>query len=67
MMKVSREGNTDNEKRGKLLLLAAFIALSLFVSKVVQANTQVVISCVYINALIYFVIVFVGLLCAFNF
>ena len=67
MMKVSKEGNTDNEKRGKLLLLAAFIAFSLFVSKVVQANTQVVISRVYINALIYFVIVFVGLLWAFNF
>ncbi len=67
MRRNSSESSTDREKRGKLLLLAAFIALSLFVSKVIQKDTQIVISRVYLNALIYFVIVFVGLLWAFNF
>ncbi len=59
--------STDGEKRGKLLLLAAFIALSLFVSKIIQTDTQVLVWKVYLNAFIYFVIVFVGLLWSFNF
>lgn len=67
MRRSSNESSTDREKRGKILLLAAFIALSLFVSKLFQKDTQVVISRVYLNALIYFVIVFVGLIWAFNF
>ncbi len=66
-MPIKTETNTDREKRGKLLLLAAFVAISLFISKIIQTDTRVVASRVYLNALIYFVIVFVGLLWAFNF
>lgn len=65
-MPIKTETSTDREKRGKLLLLAAFTALSLFISKIIQTDTLVVASRVYLNALIYFVIVFVGLLWSFN-
>ncbi len=66
-MPIKTETSTDREKRGKLLLLAAFIAISLFIAKIIQTDTRVVASRVYLNAFIYFVIVFVGLLWAFNF
>ncbi len=33
---------TDEEKRGKLLTFAALIALAIFISKITQAQTQVV-------------------------
>lgn len=59
--------NTDREKRGKLLLLAAFIALSLFISKIIQTDSQVLVWKVYLSAFAYFVIVFIGLLWSFNF
>lgn len=65
-MPIKTETSTDREKRGKLLLLAAFTALSLFISKIIQTDTLVVAIRVYLNALIYFVIVFVGLLWSFN-
>lgn len=58
---------TDEEKRGKLLILAALIALAIFISKITQAQTQVVVWKVYMNAGIYFVVSFIGLLWAFNF
>jgi hypothetical protein len=59
--------NIDEEKRGKLLVLAAFIALAIFVSKITQAQTQVVVWRVYFSAAIYFFITFIGLLWSFNF
>lgn len=59
--------NTDREKRAKLLLLAAFIALAIFVNKILQSQSQVLLWRVYLNAGIYFCIAFVGLLWAFNF
>ncbi|MHC1716957.1 MAG: hypothetical protein AB9915_03700 [Candidatus Dojkabacteria bacterium] len=59
--------NTDKEKRTKLLLLAAFIALAIFLSKILQSQSQVLLWKVYTNAAIYFCITFVGLLWAFNF
>jgi len=59
--------STDEEKRGKLITLAALIALAIFVSKITQAQTQVVVWRVYLNAGIYFVVTFLGLLWAFNF
>jgi hypothetical protein len=58
---------TDEEKRGKLLTLAALIALAIFISKITQAQAQVVVWRVYMNAGIYFVVSFLGLLWAFNF
>lgn len=61
------ETNTDKEKRVKLVLLAAFIALAIFVNKIFQSQTQVLLWRVYLNAGIYFLIAFVGLLWAFNF
>ena len=57
----------DEEKRGKLLTLAALIALAIFISKITQAQIQVVAWRVYMNAGIYFVVSFIGLLWAFNF
>jgi len=59
--------NTDKEKRAKLLLLAAFIALAIFINKISQSQAQVLLWKVYLNAGIYFCIAFVGLLWAFNF
>jgi len=59
--------NIDEEKRGKLITLAAFIALAIFVSKITQSQSQVIIWKVYLNALIYFLITFVGLIWSFNF
>jgi hypothetical protein len=61
------ERNIDEEKRGKLLVLAAFIAIAIFISKITQAQIQIVTWRVYLNAAIYFLITFVGLLWAFNF
>jgi len=58
---------TDEEKRGKLLILAAIIAIAIFISKITQAQTQVVVGKVYLNAAIYLVVTFVGLLWAFDF
>lgn len=59
--------NIDEEKRGKLLALAAFIALAIFVSKITQTQTQVITWRVYLNAGIYFLVTFFGLLWSFNF
>lgn len=61
------ERNIDEEKRGKLLVLAAFIAIAIFISKITQAQIQIVTWRVYLNASIYFVVTFVGLLWGFNF
>jgi hypothetical protein len=47
--------------------LAALIALAIFISKVTQAQTQVIVWRVYLNAGIYFAVTFLGLLWAFNF
>lgn len=58
--------NVDNEKRGKLLLLAAIIALSMFVYKIVSRE-NLPIWRVYLDAGLYFVATFVGLLWALNF
>lgn len=65
MDKIGR--NIDEEKRGKLLVLAAFIALAIFVSKITQAESQVGIWRIYLTAFIYFLITFVGLVWAFGF
>ena len=65
MDKIGR--NIDEEKRGKLLVLAAFIALAIFVSKITQAESQVGIWRIYLTAFIYFLITFVGLIWAFGF
>lgn len=59
--------STDEEKRGKLLTLAALIALAMFVSKIAQVQIQVVAWRVYLNASIYFIVTLLGLLWAFNF
>lgn len=59
--------NIDEEKRGKFITLAAFIALAIFVSKITQSQTQVIIWRVYLNAVAYFVLTMVGLLWSFNF
>lgn len=65
---MSREiTTTDEEKRGKLLILAGLIALAIFVFKVTQEQAQVVAWRVYMNAGIYFVVSFLGLLWAFDF
>jgi hypothetical protein len=65
---MSREiTTTDEEKRGKLLILAGLIALAIFISKITQVQTQVVAWRVYMNAGIYFVVSFIGLLWAFDF
>ncbi len=61
------DNNTDREKRTKLLLLAAFIALAIFINKILQSQSQVILWSVYVNAGIYFCITFVGLLWAFDF
>ena len=58
--------NVDNEKRGKLLLLAAVIALSMFLSKIIFSG-QVAVWRIFLDAGIYFIGVIVGLLWAFNF
>lgn len=65
-MKRRDDSNVDNEKRGKLLLIAAFVALSVFVFKVSQMQTQVDIWKVFVRAGIYAVVTFVALLWAFN-
>lgn len=59
--------NTDEEKRGKMLVLAAFIALAIFVSKITQADSQIVVWRIYLNSSLYFIITFIGLLWAFRF
>ena len=59
--------NIDEEKRGKLITLAAFIALAIFVSKITQSQSQIILWRVYLNASIYFLITFVGLIWSFNF
>ncbi len=65
MDKIGR--NIDEEKRGKLLVLAAFISIAIFVTKITQAQAQIVVWRVYLNAAIYFLIAFVGLIWAFGF
>ena len=60
------EGNVDNEKRGKLLLLAALVALPIFVFKIVSRETYPVWR-IFVNSLAYFGVTFVGLLWALNF
>ena len=59
--------STDEEKRGKLLTLAALTALAIFISKITQTQTQIIVWRVYLNAVIYFIVTFLGLLWAFNF
>lgn len=66
-MPITNEQNTDGEKRGKLILISAFISLSLFVTKLTQNTTQIIVSDVYLTAGIYFLIVFFGLIWAFDF
>ena len=61
------ERNIDEEKRGKLLVLAAFISIAIFISKITQEQIQIVNWRIYLNAAIYFLITFVGLIWAFNF
>ena len=58
--------NVDNEKRGKLLLIAAFIALAMFVFKVSQMQSQILIWKVFMHAGVYALVAFTGLLWAFN-
>lgn len=60
------ESNVDNEKRGKLLLLAGIVALSIFVYKV-SLKESLPIWRVYVDAGIYFVGVVIGLLWSLNF
>lgn len=60
------ESNVDNEKRGKLLLLAALLALAMFVFKISQTQSLPIWR-TYINSAIYAVVVIVGLLWSFNF
>lgn len=59
--------NIDEEKRGKFLTLAALIALAIFISKIIQSDTQLIIGRIYINAVVYSVLTFLGLLWAFKF
>lgn len=59
--------NTDSEKRGKLLFLAGIISVAIFLTKILQGQTETVTLRIYIDAAIYFVLSFVGLLWAFNF
>jgi hypothetical protein len=60
------EGNVDSEKRGKLLLLAALIALPIFILKIVSREAYPIWR-IFLNSLIYFGSTFVGLLWALNF
>jgi hypothetical protein len=59
--------NTDSEKRGKLLFIAAVITLAIFLSKVLQRQADLPTWRIYLDGAIYFVVAFVGLLWAFNF
>lgn len=60
--------NTDEEKRGKLLLLAGLISLVIFLGKVLPINTGDSSTLrIYLDAGVYFLIVVVGLVWAFNF
>lgn len=59
--------NTDSEKRGKLLFLAGAISLAVFLTKVLQGETDFPTWRIYLDGTIYFIIAFVGLLWAFNF
>ncbi len=61
------ENNVDSEKRGKMLLLAALIALAIFIFKISQSQEQQLIWRTSLNSFIYFLIAFVGLLWAFNY
>jgi len=58
--------NVDNEKRGKLLLLAALVALSMFLSKIVLRE-QLPVWRILVDAGIYFFVVVIGLLWSLNF
>jgi hypothetical protein len=55
---IEQISTTDEEKRGKLLSLAALIALAIFISKITQAQTQIITWRVYLNAGIYFLLHF---------
>ena len=66
-MLMNNEQNTDGEKRGKLILISAFVSLSLFVTKLTQNTTQVDVKDVYLTAGVYFLIVFFGLIWALDF
>lgn len=59
--------NTDSEKRGKLLFVAGVITLAIFLSKVLQRQTDLSTWRIYLDGAIYFVVAFIGLLWAFNF
>jgi hypothetical protein len=59
--------NTDNEKRGKLLLVAGVISLAVFLSKIFQGDTEFITWRIYMDGGIYFLVAFIGLLWAFNF
>lgn len=60
------ESNVDNEKRGKLLLLAGLLAVAMFIFKISQTQSLPIWR-IYANSAIYAVVVIVGLLWAFNF
>ncbi len=59
--------NTDSEKRGKLLFIAGIISLAIFLTKVLQGDTETSTWRIYVDGGIYFVVAFIGLLWAFNF
>lgn len=59
--------NVDNEKRGKLLLLAGIIALAIFVTKILQGQAEIPLWRIYVDGGVYFLIAVIGLLWAFNF
>ena len=58
--------NLGEEKRGKMLVLAGVLALAMFLSKITQTEVQLNYWRIYLNASIYFVIAFIGLLWLFN-
>jgi hypothetical protein len=61
------ELNTDSEKRGKLLFIAGIISLAIFLTKVLQGQSEIPLWRVYVDGGVYVLITFIGLLWAFNF
>jgi len=59
--------NTDSEKRGKLLFIAGVISVAIFLTKVLQGQSEFPTWRIYLDGTIYFAISFIGLLWAFNF
>jgi hypothetical protein len=58
------KGIVDNVKKGRLLALALIISISLFIIKLSQGSPVASISAVYLRAVIYFILSYVGLLWA---